>query len=407
MLELFDQFNDTLAETGPINLTELAPAETIKSAEQIRFEWQQQRWGKFTASEFHKLMTYEERDDLPKGAATYAKQKAVELLTECKPDTYVSPAMQWGIDHEHDAIDAFMATTGLEVNDSKDNQVFLTLGDSVGGTPDGLIKSMGAGIEIKCPNSATHLDYMDTVTDAMSLKATAPEYDWQCQGLMMITGFESWFFVSYDPRYLNESLRLHIATIERDEADIAKLRQRLDMAIEYRDRIVAKRTGNANQAAVRKAIARQEATQVVLKAQLAELMQRVMLLEEAKEKRTRKPRESREPQKPEIPQQTPEATPPADEPDDDFNIEDAEGLASHVDYPDETVDEKTGEIHAPGVSIMPSQEYYNWLSIIQGIHTLSDIGRVAHQLKTSDMPKPEVDELLKRLVHRQQTIKNG
>ena len=394
MLDAFE----TMLQTGSTthNINALKPSsESIKTADQIRLEWLQQRWGKFTASEFHKLVAYQDKDELPKGGQTYARQKAVELLTECKPDNYVSPAMQWGIDHEHEALDAFIAQTGLAVEACKDGQQFVTLGDSVGGTPDGVIPSILSGVEIKCPQSATHLDYLDHVTDASSLKLVAPEYYWQCQGLMMLTGAETWFFVSYDPRFLDDSLRLHIATIERDEDDIDRLKRRLDLAIEARDAIVAKRAGHSHQQQVRKALAQCTSAQETMRDKIMELMQRVALLEEAKEKRQRKPRE---PQTAKITQETTETNPPQDDPD-DLDVEDAEGLSSHVDYPEEII--------PPSESIMPSQVYYGWLSIIHDIHTLSDIGRVAHELKASDLPKQEVDELLKHLVHRQQEIKNG
>jgi len=253
----------------------------ILSAEERRAEWLKQRWGKFTASEFHRLMGYEDKPELSNGGKTYARQKAVERMTECKPEVYISPAMQWGIDHEHAAIDAFMRATGLEVTDCKDGQNFIELSGDVGGTPDGIIEAMNAGIEVKCPTSLVHLDYMETIRDAMSLKQSAPEYYWQIQGLMMITGLESWFFVSYDPRYIDENLRLHIASIEQVPEDIAKLENRLDLAIDYCHQVMKQKLGLDPQLGVHLSISRCLKSHTSIKLSLELLTNRIKILEQS------------------------------------------------------------------------------------------------------------------------------
>lgn len=213
--------------------------EAIKSPEEIRAEWLKLRLGKFTASEFHRLMAYQGKPELPKGGQTYAIEKAIEILTDSQPDGYISPAMQWGIDHEAEAIQAFMDATGIEVSNHGHRQVFLQMGPDIGGTADGLIPKLSSGVEIKCPKSKTHLDYME-ITCADDLKVIAPEYYWQCQGLMKINMCHShWYFVSYDPRFRIPSLRLHVAKIERCDLDIEDLMDRLDMAIKHRDAFVA------------------------------------------------------------------------------------------------------------------------------------------------------------------------
>jgi hypothetical protein len=230
-------FQAALSGAAPANLATLPTAAPIETQEERRAKWLRQRQGKFTASEFHRLMGYPERDTLPKGAMTYAKEKAVELLADIEPDTYTSPAMQWGIDHEAEAVEAFKRRTGLSVQFDANRQEFIQIGEDIGGTPDGIISELSAGLEVKCPNSTTHLDYMG-ICDAETLKDIKPEYYWQIQGLMLILGFKHWFFVSYDPRFRNEKHRIHIATILRNDSDIEKLDNRLSLAIEYRNGIV-------------------------------------------------------------------------------------------------------------------------------------------------------------------------
>ena len=397
MFEAFEAFEAMLNAEPAQDINALEPSSApIKSDDQIRLEWLQQRWGKFTASDFHKLMTCEDKTDLSKGGLTYARKKAVELMTECKANDYISPAMQWGIDHEAEAMDAFMVATGMDVEDCKDRQVFLQMGEDVGGTPDGMIRAIGAGIEIKCPNSETHLEYLETVTDAMSLKSAAPEYYWQVQGLMMITGFEQWYFVSYDPRFTDPALRLHIATIERVPDDIDRLMDRLDQAVAHRDGIVARiNRSNTHIAVVKQSLAKATRNYESLNQQIAALMNRVAQLEEIgqKPKRTRTPKPKE--QTAEIIEEIPDEIPVDEEPlqvvEDDLDIEDAEGLVRPID---------------PPMGDGPSAAYADFMGQVAAITTLSDIGRTAHAIKASEsLTKLERDDLLKWLAHQQQAIK--
>ena len=234
---LFSTFNAAPGGAVLPPLSSASAGAAIKSPEDIRREWLMLRLGKFTASEFHRLMGYQGKDELPKGGQTYALEKAIEILTEFQPDNYVSQAMQWGIDREPEAVAAFTEQTDLVVAAHGAGQIFLQLGPDIGGTPDGLIPSERSGIEVKCPGSKAHLDHL-LISDAASLKAIAPEYHWQIQGLMMINNSSKWYFVSYDPRFKDEKLRLHIVKIARSDADIRDLRIRLDMAIQSRNEIL-------------------------------------------------------------------------------------------------------------------------------------------------------------------------
>jgi hypothetical protein len=228
-MNLFDQFEATLSESpATLSLANAAEGKPIQTPEQRETEWLKQRWGLFTASEVHKLMTYEGKDELPKGAITYVRKKAAETLTEFHAEPIVTPAMQWGLDKEPEAVELFQAKTGLHVTHCKESQAFID-GGHFGGTPDGLIPAELSGLEIKCPNSDTHLDYL-TVKSAFDLKEMAPQYYWQIHCLMLLQKCYHWYFVSYDPRFLREDLRLHIVRIDADHADLARLRRRLEQA---------------------------------------------------------------------------------------------------------------------------------------------------------------------------------
>lgn len=239
------------AQMNPINALELSvltngfdlstlvkAAEPIKSPEERRIAWLRERLGMFTASEFYRLMAYPNKAELPKGAMTYASEKAVECLIEdpLQSNNFVSYDMQWGLDHELDAINAFEQLTGLSVTATGSQQQLIHLNEDVAATPDGLIGE-DSGIEIKCPQSVTHLKHLN-IHNAAELKAISPQYYWQIQGLLYVSKRQHWFFVSYDPRFKQIDKQLHLFKIEPNPADQGLLEQRLALAIEYRNKLI-------------------------------------------------------------------------------------------------------------------------------------------------------------------------
>jgi hypothetical protein len=86
--------------------------------------------------------------------------------------------------------------------------------DFTGGSPDGLV-SYDGGLEIKCP--ANRDIHFKTVICGMP-----PEHNYQCQGLMWVTGRMWWDFVSYSPSS-PEGWDYYCQRIPRDNAFIAEL----------------------------------------------------------------------------------------------------------------------------------------------------------------------------------------
>jgi predicted phage-related endonuclease len=83
-----------------------------------------------------------------------------------------------------------------------------------GASPDGLVGEDGL-VEIKCPNTATHI--------ATLVSQTVPaKYRTQMMWQLACTGRHWCDFASYDPR-LPESMRLFVQRVERDDAEIARL----------------------------------------------------------------------------------------------------------------------------------------------------------------------------------------
>jgi hypothetical protein len=84
-----------------------------------------------------------------------------------------------------------------------------------GASPDGLIGDDGL-IEIKCPNSSTHIEYILGYTEAPS------EYQPQMLWQMACTERQWCDFVSFDPR-MPEHLQLFVVRFHRDDARIAEM----------------------------------------------------------------------------------------------------------------------------------------------------------------------------------------
>jgi hypothetical protein len=184
-------------------------------------EWYDVRRGKFTASDFDTLMPAKS-----KGADSWTETQmrivyriAAERMTGlARPSLFVNDAMQWGIDTEAEARAVYELEIGKEIKEVG----FIEASDWIGCSPDGLIGD-DCGLEIKCPNSETHLRYSCE-------GGLAEDYFWQVQGALWISGRKEWDIVSFDPRF-DDSWQLHIAHVARHEESISKLAQRIDMAI--------------------------------------------------------------------------------------------------------------------------------------------------------------------------------
>ena len=135
-------------------------------------------------------------------------------------------AMQWGTDHEPDARAAyefFRDACVTEVGFVDHLTIAMT-----GASPDGLVGDDGL-VEIKCPNTATHLDTL--------LSQTVPaKYVTQMLWQMEVTGRKWCDFVSFDPR-LPESMSMFVKRVERDDKRIAELRSAV---IEFLDEVEQK-----------------------------------------------------------------------------------------------------------------------------------------------------------------------
>lgn len=174
------------------------------------------------------------------GASQLVEVYVRGLPFESRRAEFSSAAMEWGVEHELEAVEQFESMTGIRVNHTGEHQQFiLSECGQWGGTPDGI--TFESGIEVKCPESKTHLLYL-SVVDAETLKETEAKYYWQIQAYMQLTGKRHWHFASYDPRFYVEHLRLHHCVIERVDDDAALMLQRIELAVAARNQIIEKLT---------------------------------------------------------------------------------------------------------------------------------------------------------------------
>jgi len=157
--------------------------------EQRSEEWFAARLGCVTASRTADVMA-KTNSGYSASRGNYMAQLITERLTGEKADGFSSSAMQWGTETEPQARNAYEIITGEDV--LEDGFVAHPFIKGLGASPDGLVGSDGL-VEIKCPNSATHIDTL------LSEKVPA-KYVTQMQVQMMCCQREWCDFVSFDPR---------------------------------------------------------------------------------------------------------------------------------------------------------------------------------------------------------------
>jgi len=179
--------------------------------EQGSTEWKMAKLGHVSASSIADVMAKGKS-----GEATTRKKYKVKLVAERLTnqiiESYSNSAMEWGVEQESFARQKYEALNNVLV----DKTGFWLHPEIqwLGVSPDGLVNDDGL-IEIKCPNTTTHIDYI--------LDDKVPtEYYKQIQCQLWVTGREWCDFISYDPR-LPESRQLFIKRCNRDDAVITEM----------------------------------------------------------------------------------------------------------------------------------------------------------------------------------------
>lgn len=168
-------------------------------------EWLAHRCGRLTASRVADVLAKVKTGESA-SRRNLRTELVVERLTGKKTEGFTSAAMEWGVETEPLARAAYEVATGNLVD-----QVAFVDHPSIewfGCSPDGLVGDDGL-IEIKCPNSATHLEYIED-------DCPPKKYVIQMMAQMACTGRKWCDFVSFDPR-LPDGLQLFIVRVNADD----------------------------------------------------------------------------------------------------------------------------------------------------------------------------------------------
>ena len=175
----------------------------IKDLDQRSAEWKTARKGSIGGTRAKSLMA---KNNLPLLDELIAERHSDEI-----EENFVNEAMQRGIDLEPVAIAEFEDATSYEVE-----SFGLVTNEKFPGchlSPDGLILDGAgvpmAGVEIKCPSTKKHVEYLRTGKLPAEYKFQVYHY------FLLAETIDQMYFVSYDPRFAVRPL--HILPINREE----------------------------------------------------------------------------------------------------------------------------------------------------------------------------------------------
>ena len=176
-------------------------------------EWFNARTGKLTASRMRSAMKRLKNGE----DSAERKNLKIEILCERMTgdivDKFVSAAMTWGIEKEPEAKAAYEAKTGRIITDVGfiDHPTI----EFCGASPDGFVDD--GLIEIKCPNTSTHVSWI--------LDGGIPEEHKAQMTLQAAVTGRGWVdFVSYDPR-MPEAQQLLVRRFYPTPAEIAEIEE--------------------------------------------------------------------------------------------------------------------------------------------------------------------------------------
>jgi len=196
--------------------------------EQRTPEWELARNGSLGGSRVGAAIARLKRTGTPtKDADDLAWEIAAERLTG-RPAKRGS-ALQWGVDHEDEARDAYAFMTNATVS-----QIGLIPHPTIVGahcSPDALIGDDGV-LEIKCPTSGTHLKWRH-------FKIVPEEHLPQVHWALACSGRRFADFMSYDPRFLEPRLQTFVKRVERDDALIKAFEKEVRSFLARIDDLVA------------------------------------------------------------------------------------------------------------------------------------------------------------------------
>lgn len=181
----------------------------IIDCEQRSEEWFAARAGRLTGSAAADMMR-----KIKTGEAASRRNLRMRLALERitgqpQERAFTTAAVERGRDLEPFAASRYEAETGCILEPLG----FLSMGPIMAGCSlDSFIHGRRGIVEIKCPESATHYEYLKS-------REIPSDYRWQCIHNMWVTGAEFADFISFDDRFPDD-LQYLCVRLERKEREI-------------------------------------------------------------------------------------------------------------------------------------------------------------------------------------------
>jgi len=194
--------------------------EQPESAPQLSEQWFAARLGCVTASRMGDLMA-KTKSGYGASRENYMAELIAERLTGTRQERFENAAMKWGVETEAQARIAYEFLQDVTVEQAGFiPHPALTY---AGASPDGLVGAEGL-VEIKCPNTAMHIDTLLSST-------IAAKYVYQMQWQMACTARKWCDFFSFDPR-MPASMQVFQKRVSRDPALIDELEREVRTFLE-------------------------------------------------------------------------------------------------------------------------------------------------------------------------------
>lgn len=157
--------------------------------------WLRERAGYLTASRAEDVCKRNKGDTLPASYEQAVSRVICERITGQIVPVYVNDAMRWGKEHEEDAAEAVESFFNVLLDG--DGEIFIKHPNVkwLGASPDRFFGD-DALVEIKCPDTLTHLERVRT-------HEIPAIYQRQMDVQLLCTGRRKCLFADYDPRLLN------------------------------------------------------------------------------------------------------------------------------------------------------------------------------------------------------------
>jgi predicted phage-related endonuclease len=183
---------------------------TIIDCEQRTPEWFAARAGRLTGSAAADMMRKVKSGDWSTSRKHLRMRLGLERITgQPQESAFTTAAVAHGIEKEPFASVRYEAEAGCILEPLG----FLSMGPIMAGCSlDSFIHGRRGIVEIKCPESATHYEYLKT-------RQIPSDYRWQCIHNLWVTGAEYCDFISFDDRFPDD-LQYLCVRLERKESEI-------------------------------------------------------------------------------------------------------------------------------------------------------------------------------------------